>query len=140
MWNWVGGERRILGREVGFEPQNRVSGKCSLEVEREGGKETDMVEESYQTFLNCVKPEGDCIVFSIGDGKQVKYEEVDDESSSDSELLVTYNASDFNEGNYNPFETSKLLDLYMDEDYQLFLGNSGTSSHFGFREKLMDKL
>ncbi|CAL5348465.1 unnamed protein product [Camellia sinensis] len=147
----IGGERMdfVVEKDLNPEPVNHVSGKtegcstkipspnanCLFEVESEHEMEADMVDECYQTVLDCIKVEGDCVGFTIN-GKSVKYEGRDIETA-DSEVLE-YNASDFDEGNYNPIKTSKLSDSF--EDEQHCLGSPSTSKHYGFREMLMQKL
>ncbi|KAF5962108.1 hypothetical protein HYC85_003317 [Camellia sinensis] len=97
----------VVEKDLNPEPVNHVSGKtegcstkipspnanCLFEVEREHEMEADMVDECYQTVLDCIKVEGRDI------------------ETADSEVLE-YNASDFDEGNYNPIKTSKLSDSF----------------------------
>ncbi|KAH7835129.1 hypothetical protein Vadar_023119 [Vaccinium darrowii] len=108
-----------------------------IEVDSEHEMDVDLVDDSYQMYLDGIKGEADS---TTEDAKPVKSEKMDDESSSDSDVLMALNASDFYPGNYSPFETSKRYFTLSDEDDQHCLGNPNTSNHSGFREKLMDKL
>ncbi|KAA8546454.1 hypothetical protein F0562_002807 [Nyssa sinensis] len=103
---------------------------------------SQLVDESYQAFLSCIKLEGGCLVLATNDGKTVKYEEEEEdvESSSDPEILVTDNVSYCNEGNYNPFVTSRLYDPSMEGDGWHCVGNPNKSNHSQFREKLISIL
>ncbi|XP_058189749.1 uncharacterized protein LOC131307322 isoform X1 [Rhododendron vialii] len=102
--------------------------------------EVEMVDECYQIYLNGIKGKADSIVPTIEDAELVKDEKMDDRSSSESEVLVALNASDFGDGNYSPFETSKLNVTWVEEDGLQCLGNPNTSFHSRYREKLMEKL
>lgn len=108
-----------------------------IEVDSEHEMDVDLVDDSYQIYLDGIKREADS---TTEDAKPVKCEKMEYESSSDSEVLMALNASDFYQGNYSPFETSKRYFTLSDEDDQHCLGNPNTSNHSGFREKLMDKL
>uniref|UniRef100_A0A5B6YY25 Uncharacterized protein n=1 Tax=Davidia involucrata TaxID=16924 RepID=A0A5B6YY25_DAVIN len=112
--------------------------KLECQCEMVGG----MVDESYQTYLHCNKQEGDCLVLETKDGKRVKYEEEEEdvESSSDSEILVIDNALHCDEGNYNPFVTSRLYVSSMEGDDWQCVGNPNKSNHSQFREKVLSIL
>lgn len=58
------------------------------------------IDESYKTFLECIKEDGKYLVFVNKHGKRVKYEE-DEESESESEILAA---------DSDPCITSKLFD------------------------------
>jgi len=111
-------KRNLVAVEcLNSEPENHVSGRtngCSTgksngkDIHLFGNKrENKMGDENYQTFLNSITVEGDGMVFAMEGARPMKYEE--SENSSDSEVFVTSNASDFVEGNYNPFGTSEVF-------------------------------
>ncbi|CAL5333180.1 unnamed protein product [Camellia sinensis] len=142
---------------------SKEEGDCMIlanhffKTECEQGTETSIVmDEDYQTLLNLSKEEGDCTVLAMKAGEQVTMadpgifikarpwdvicEGHKVESCSDSEVFMTYNASDLNKGNFNPFKTSKQIDSFMQEDELQFLGSLDTGNHSEFRDKLVAKL
>ncbi|KAI8531390.1 hypothetical protein RHMOL_Rhmol11G0132700 [Rhododendron molle] len=119
---------------------NGIKGKADSTVPSIEDTEVEMVDECYQIYLNGIKGKADSTVPTIEDTELVKDEKMDDRSSSESEVLVALNASDFGEGNYSPFETPKLYVTWVEEDGLQCLGNPKTSFHSRYREKLMEKL
>ncbi|XP_059630625.1 uncharacterized protein LOC132273656 [Cornus florida] len=97
-------------------------------VERPKTMENGMVDECYRAFLNCLEQEGDCIVFVTENGKRVKYEEEDIDSSSDVEILDIDSAP-----SENPFVPSKMFDSSC-------LGHPSESKKSQFREKVVSIL
>lgn len=95
----------------------------------------DDVDECYRIFLNSVKIEGDCLIYAFEGLHPVKHEEFDVEFSSDSEVLVTKNASNLKEGGCNPLQTTKLVVTPQTE--QQCLRSRGGDIDSVFRKKLM---
>lgn len=97
-----------FGKENGFSSDKPCSKDSHLfEVGCEHETEVEMVDECYQIYLNGIRGKDDGTVSATEDAELMKLEKVDDRSSSESEV-VALNASDFGEGKYSPFETSKL--------------------------------
>lgn len=69
--------------------------------------ENNMIDPCYQLFLNCREKEGNGAVFVMNTGQRLKYGE-DDESSSDTEIIVMDDAPDCGEGNFTPFVCSRV--------------------------------
>ncbi|RVX15855.1 hypothetical protein CK203_005509 [Vitis vinifera] len=78
------------------------------------------IDESYKTFLECIKEDGKYLVFVNKHGKRVKYEE-DEESESESEILAA---------DSDPCITSKLFDSSR-------IKNCNRTGHSQFRDNLM---
>ncbi|RVW51116.1 hypothetical protein CK203_078146 [Vitis vinifera] len=78
------------------------------------------IDESYKTFLECIKEDGKYLVFVNKHGKRVKYEE-DEESESESEILAA---------DSDPCITSKLFDSSR-------IKNRNRTGHSQFRDNLM---
>lgn len=71
-------------------------------------KEDGNFDPCFKLFLNRCVTEGDSLVL-VYNGKRLKYEEDDVESSSDSEIMVLDKAPDCMEWNYTPTVDSKVL-------------------------------
>lgn len=78
------------------------------------------IDESYKTFLECIKEDGKYLVFVNKHGKRVKYEE-DEESESESEILAA---------DSDPCITPKLFDSSR-------IKNRNRTGHSQFRDNLM---
>lgn len=76
--------------------------KCNSEVL------SDIVDEDYQLFLNHVERVGDSLVYMPKKGVKVAYEEQNDQSSSDSELIIL-EPNQYDDEN-SPFISSKRYD------------------------------
>jgi hypothetical protein len=73
--------------------------ECNREVE------SDMIDENYQEFLNCLKVDGGNFVFTPESGIPVRYEA--DARSSDDPEIITTDKNPFCDGYRTPFISSK---------------------------------
>ncbi|XP_057470150.1 uncharacterized protein LOC130759084 isoform X2 [Actinidia eriantha] len=147
--NVKGKERRNseVEKDLKSGPVKHVSGKkngpsCQKPSPMGNEHETvaDMIDEDYQIFLHGLKEENAWYTFETKDGNKVTYEGPVVQNSSNSEVYATDNASDFNKGHYNPFETSRLFTSLMEEDEWQCIGNPSAGKSSVFRQKLMGKL
>ncbi|KAM7518781.1 hypothetical protein LguiB_017743 [Lonicera macranthoides] len=69
--------------------------------------ENNMIDQCYQSFLNCRDKVGNGAVFIMNTGQRLKYGE-DVKSSSDTEIIVMDDAPDCGEGNFTPFVRSRV--------------------------------
>ncbi|KAL5737398.1 hypothetical protein ACOSP7_030159 [Xanthoceras sorbifolium] len=99
--------------------------------------ESDLMDESYQAFLNSVEEVGQNLVYAPEGGEKVVYEK-DESGDSDSEVVILDNNL-YSNGDYTPFISSKSYFLSDDIDGEGCTGSfAGSKSHF--REKLMEIL
>ncbi|XP_059630626.1 uncharacterized protein LOC132273657 [Cornus florida] len=107
-----------------------ILGKDKMEFPK--SLENGVVDECYQVFLNCIELEGDCLVFVTENGKRVKYEEDDIDSSSDVEILEIGSTP-----SKHPFVASRMFYSSLEGDNWQCLGNSSESNKSQFREKVV---
>ncbi|KAL9359119.1 hypothetical protein Peur_047242 [Populus x canadensis] len=101
---------------------------CSTNCKNKCEMNLDMVDHSYQSFLNSLKKNGRYAVFAPQNGKGVLFGE-DEQGSSDSEVIVM-DKDQFLDGNHTPFVSSKAY-IVEDEGWM----DNGVSSKF--REELL---
>ncbi|TXG53045.1 hypothetical protein EZV62_022214 [Acer yangbiense] len=93
-------------------------------------RDSDLMDESYQVFLNSLEEVGQNLVYAIEGGEKLVYEK-DESSDSDSEIIIL-NDNPYSNGHYTPFVQSKLC-VDVDGD-----GSNGRlCKESQFREKLM---
>ncbi|KAF8011121.1 hypothetical protein BT93_J1668 [Corymbia citriodora subsp. variegata] len=102
------------------------------EVRQASQHEEETWDESYLAFLHCVKEDDSIIEFTSDNGKQIRYEEDDEESSCEVEMLAGDDISKCEE-----FVTMKLSKDPITIDSKHFADDSGSSSGTVFRKKLM---
>ncbi|KAF7849044.1 hypothetical protein BT93_L1303 [Corymbia citriodora subsp. variegata] len=105
------------------------------EVRQASQHEVETWDESFLAFLHCVKEDGSIIEFLSDNGKQIRYEEDDEESSCEVEMLAGEDISKCEE-----FVTTKLSKDLITIDSKHFADDPGSSSGTVFRKKLMSVL
>ncbi|KAK3016028.1 hypothetical protein RJ639_005288 [Escallonia herrerae] len=105
--------------------------------QREYNLADDTVDSSYRWFLKNMQKEGDHFVLVRSDGKRIVYEEDDQESSSDSEVLMMDNDPYCCKGDNTPFVHSRVFDASTQTVDQPCIGNPTKHEHSQFRENLM---
>uniref|UniRef100_A0A2N9G0J6 Uncharacterized protein n=1 Tax=Fagus sylvatica TaxID=28930 RepID=A0A2N9G0J6_FAGSY len=99
--------------------------------------ESDMIDECYQKFLNCLENDGGNIVFMPENDIPMIYEG-DVESSDDTEIIAM-DKDPFRDGICSPFVASK-INSFIDVDSKTCNGSPGSASHSQFRKRLMEVL
>ncbi|XP_030933768.1 uncharacterized protein LOC115959492 isoform X1 [Quercus lobata] len=101
--------------------------------------ESDMIDECYKIFLNCLESNGGNLVFKPEHGKPVTYEG-DVESSDDLEIYAT-DKDPFSDRICSPFVASRSDAIVnVDIDRRTRIGSPGSGRHSQFRKNLMEIL
>ncbi|KAF8011119.1 hypothetical protein BT93_J1666 [Corymbia citriodora subsp. variegata] len=102
------------------------------EVQQTPEPEEETWDESYVALLQCLKEDGSIIEFASDIVKQIRYEEDDEESPCEVELLTGEDISKCEE-----YVTTKLSKDPITIDSKHFADDPGSSSSTVFRKKLM---